>query len=121
MAKAAWYPFKWKQTRQPTAGAEAFAFQQFERKPIYAIQGRGTRTRNQPPAATQPPQVWASPLWTTAGYGGLQAGTIVLQPLDSGLVNPLNVGVLPSQDQELSAPIATTPGSGYISTGTPSN
>lgn len=70
-----------------TPGAENFVYEPTHELPVHAIWGGGSGVNqgllfpvNAWPVY-QPPQVWADLRIPTAGYGGLQAGAFVGQPL----------------------------------------
>ena len=68
-----------------TPGAGNYVFESPFETPIQPIWGSGAnggmQFPNQPPAPTQPPQVFSNPTITTKGVGGLIPGGIVFQPL----------------------------------------
>lgn len=75
--------FRMFKTRQPTAGAEAYAFQSGQLDPVFSLMGPGTEV-NPPWRATQPSQSYYpykhGPI---AGVGGLIFDTNYFQPLMS--------------------------------------
>jgi hypothetical protein len=75
------------QGRVFTNGGEQFTFEFHKALPLYSVIGPGT------PAgvlsATQPPQVWNPLSVPQVGLGGLQAGTLVSQPLVNDDFSPI--------------------------------
>lgn len=67
-----------------TPGAQNFVFEPNFETPLQTVWGRGFIRNPNTFKPLQPPQVWAHPHVTTDGLGGLQAGTIELQPLLEG-------------------------------------
>ncbi len=67
-----------------TPGAGNFVFEPNFELPLQTVWGFGFVRNPNTFKALQPPQVWAHPTVTTDGIGGLQAGTMELQPLLEG-------------------------------------
>lgn len=75
--------FHFRKTRQPQAGAEAYAFYPATKLPNFTLfTGPGVAYMSGAIMATQPPQVYyPAPLLTTVGLGGLIYSTQYFQNL----------------------------------------
>lgn len=82
--------FRWRKTKQPQAGAEAYAFQSCFENPVFdVLRGPGTLYPCNAISALQPaPAYYPASLPTTAGLGGLIYGTLYGQPLYAPPQNP---------------------------------
>src|SRR5712671_1451705 len=67
-----------------TPGSQNFVFEPNFELPLQTVWGRGFIRNPNTFKCTQPPQVWSHPHVVTNGIGGLQAGTMELQPLTEG-------------------------------------
>lgn len=62
-------------------GTGNWVFEPTHELPLYTIWGNAFLRRPNTFKVLQPPQVFSSPTVTSAGVGGLQAGTVGLEPL----------------------------------------